>query len=364
MKTKVLEPGNRVLIYGTGNFAKKVAACALELGLQIIGFTDHRNNIDELNLDGKRYRVYEKNEVRHGNSFDVLILGIGNGYADLVQIYNDMSESIPKDCIFSPVEFSNYCGSQNLDLDCYWMQSNSNYYKNNSVEIEEMLGLFQDNESRELYLRTIKYREFGEILDLIQPDPISDHYLPGSLETPPKSLRMIDLGACRGENLEYFLDKGHTIDFGAFFEPDFSNFEFLAEKLRRLQINNSLVLPLAAWSETKLLTFDSSSDTSSHLSDVGDSYVQSVKLADFLATTEINYIKMDIEGAEYDALLGLESIIQRDRPHLAISVYHKPDDMWKIGLWLNAKFCSMYSFYLRTYCFQTFETVLYAIPNN
>ena len=56
---------------------------------------------------------------------------------------------------------------------------------------------------------------------------------------------------------------------------------------------------------------------------------------------------MDIEGAEYDALLGLESIIQRDRPHLAVSVYHKPDDMWKIGLWLHAKFGSMYSFYLR-----------------
>jgi hypothetical protein len=73
---------------------------------------------------------------------------------------------------------------------------------------------------------------------------------------------------------------------------------------------------------------------------------------------------MDIEGAEYQALLGLESIIKRDLPHLAISVYHKPDDMWKIGLWLNSKFGKQYSFHLRNYSFQTFETLLYAIPNN
>ena len=71
---------------------------------------------------------------------------------------------------------------------------------------------------------------------------------------------------------------------------------------------------------------------------------------------------MDIEGAEYEALLGLESVLLRDKPHLAISVYHKPDDMWKIGLWLKSLFGDTYNFYLRTYNFQTFDTVLYAVP--
>ena len=89
-----------------------------------------------------------------------------------------------------------------------------------------------------------------------------------------------------------------------------------------------------------------------------------MNLSDFLATTSVNYIKMDIEGAEYEALLGLESVIKRDCPHLAISVYHKPDDMWKIGLWLNSKFGKQYTFYLRVYNFQTFDTLLYAIPRN
>jgi hypothetical protein len=62
---------------------------------------------------------------------------------------------------------------------------------------------------------------------------------------------MLDLGACKGENLEFFLTRGHVVDFASFFEPDHSNFVFLAEKLRTLRIDNSLVLPLAAWDETK-----------------------------------------------------------------------------------------------------------------
>ena len=71
---------------------------------------------------------------------------------------------------------------------------------------------------------------------------------------------------------------------------------------------------------------------------------------------------MDIEGSELDALKGGEKIIKRDLPHLAISIYHKPSDLWEIGLYLFSIHGNKYKYYIRNYGHQTFDTVLYAIP--
>jgi hypothetical protein len=46
----------------------------------------------------------------------------------------------------------------------------------------------------------------------------------------------------------------------------------------------------------------------------------------------------DIEGAELYALEEATELIQRDRPILAISGYHKPDDLWEIPRFIKARF--------------------------
>lgn len=44
----------------------------------------------------------------------------------------------------------------------------------------------------------------------------------------------------------------------------------------------------------------------------------------------VDFVKMDIEGAEMDALAGAAQAIQEFRPRLAISGYHRPEDLWEI----------------------------------
>ena len=79
--------------------------------------------------------------------------------------------------------------------------------------------------------------------------------------------------------------------------------------------------------------------------------------------TDYIIVKMDIEGAELNALQGSYRIIEMFTPHLAVCVYHAPSDLWEIGLWIHENFGGRYTFHLRTYAEQTFETVLYCIPN-
>jgi hypothetical protein len=75
----------------------------------------------------------------------------------------------------------------------------------------------------------------------------------------------------------------------------------------------------------------------------------------------LTFIKMDIEGAEYDALLGAAKVIQRDRPILAICVYHTQSDIWRIPLLIH-EMLPEHLLYLRAYEGDGFQTVMYAIP--
>lgn len=87
--------------------------------------------------------------------------------------------------------------------------------------------------------------------------------------------------------------------------------------------------------------------------------IETITLDEFLRDERVTFIKMDIEGAEKDALKGAEQIIEVQKPKLAISIYHKPDDIVTIPN-LILKMRMDYKFYIRHYSLLTNETILYA----
>ena len=88
-----------------------------------------------------------------------------------------------------------------------------------------------------------------------------------------------------------------------------------------------------------------------------DDFVKEEKLP------KVDVIKMDIEGAELDALRGAEETIRTFKPRLAISVYHKPKDIVDIPLYLNDLGLG-YEFFLDHFTIYEGETVLFANPTN
>lgn len=81
----------------------------------------------------------------------------------------------------------------------------------------------------------------------------------------------------------------------------------------------------------------------------------------YFSDKKIDMIKMDIEGAETNALLGGLNVIKRDRPVLAISIYHSPEDYYTIPQ-LLMKELENYKYYIRQHATFYGATVLYAIP--
>ncbi len=87
--------------------------------------------------------------------------------------------------------------------------------------------------------------------------------------------------------------------------------------------------------------------------------IHTVRIDDYTQDATVGFIKMDIEGAECVALEGAADTIRRDRPFLAICVYHRRGDLLTI---MDAilHLAPEYRFWLRHHSSTTCETVLYA----
>ena len=79
---------------------------------------------------------------------------------------------------------------------------------------------------------------------------------------------------------------------------------------------------------------------------------------------KVAFIKMDVEGAELEALKGAEGVIARDMPVLAISAYHRQEDLITLLPYISSLHNQKehYELYLRHHGVVQAELVLYAIP--
>lgn len=84
-----------------------------------------------------------------------------------------------------------------------------------------------------------------------------------------------------------------------------------------------------------------------------DSYCENLNLGP-------DFIKMDIEGAELDAINGAASVFEKFRPKFAICIYHRYEHRWEIPLRLSA-LCPEYDFFIKK-SHPVFETVIYGCP--
>ena len=97
----------------------------------------------------------------------------------------------------------------------------------------------------------------------------------------------------------------------------------------------------------------------------GKDYIEvEVTTVDEQVKEKISFMKIDIEGAELRALHGAEKQIQKNKPKLAVSVYHKPEDFLNVWKYLK-NLVPEYRFYLRHHSQNSgTDTILYAIVKN
>ena len=92
----------------------------------------------------------------------------------------------------------------------------------------------------------------------------------------------------------------------------------------------------------------------------GKETIEAASIDQMCGLEKVTFIKMDIEGSEREALKGAERVILRDKPRLAICVYHKWEDLYEIPMMVK-RMAPEYRLYLRHHSDTAMETVLYAV---
>lgn len=222
-------------------------------------------------------------------------------------------------------------------------------YSNDSFHIQEIMGHF-------------RYHGFNsEQLIIIRQAP-EEQYFGLEFLRPVQDEIYIDAGCFDGDTVLKFYKfcNGNYKHIYAI-EPDRVNFKKAIEAINREQIERVEIQCKACWSKSDILSFSGAGTSSSHIEEGVNDYIQTITIDELLNGTRVTFIKMDIEGAELDALKGAEITIKKYRPRLAICLYHKPEDIIDIPAYLLSVIPD-YKLYIRHHNFTDFcETVLYAI---
>lgn len=170
----------------------------------------------------------------------------------------------------------------------------------------------------------------------------------------------VDCGAFDGDTIKEFrsLANNHYKKIWAF-EPDPANFLKLSNYIENTGDERIHLFQRGIYNEDAVMSFSGSLGTSSTMDTSGSESIK-VSQIDSIIKEPVTYIKMDIEGAEKEALMGARNIITKYKPKLAICIYHKVEDLWEIPL-LIKNLNKDYKIYVRNYEDRIDETICYAV---
>lgn len=202
-------------------------------------------------------------------------------------------------------------------------------------------------------------------INIYEPNPliwaiIRNQYF--DVFAPKEEEYIIDCGAFDGRTEELFFNwgGGHIKKIYAF-ELDPINKNKCLDLYKEKGLNSIVeFINKGTSNNNKKIYLDETfiGSSASRIGSSGSVEAEIVKIDDEI-TGKVTFIKMDIEGAELDALHGATKIIQTQKPRLAICLYHKQNDMYEIPLYLLS-IVKDYRFIIRHYSSNPWETVLYA----
>jgi FkbM family methyltransferase len=354
-----------VFIYGAGIQGQVYFDVFRALGLTVIGFIDAYTSKQSYN----GLPVLRAGQVREKDA--AVYISVGLISARIKTELMDLGFTRVFDFTETVLAFPDVI--QALKPHSMWYAQNPSEMLHDG-QIDRLRNLLADEQSRALLDRIARFRLDSSAENYPVPDARTQ-YFPDDVDVfgAMTRVRFVDAGAYTGDTLHSLWQacdqRGLTLEYSACFEPDPTNLTHLRDQLvelRRQGLGGRVFLyPTGVWSHAETLRFQSGRAASSRVADTSVEDADGVfclSIDETLFAAAPNFIKMDIEGAEQQALRGASQTIQTHRPVLAVSLYHRPADLWEIPL-LIEEISPGYRMYLRVYGDMLLETVLYCLPD-
>lgn len=359
---------DEIWIFGSGSYSHRVLKLFELNHISVQGFIDFEDRVSNFESNSLfKYEKLEKLKKIVEQSKCLVIIGIHNPYADVYNIKMRLLALNYEVLLSTELQHLSLKHIELLENYMFVPQVLS-YYDTPEILCDDA---FDDEYSNALYHAICQYRLHGDPTGLEKFVDPQSLYFPNLEDWFDEHVALdffIDAGAFDGDTMSAFLGKQYSIANWFAIEPNPMNFESLCEKSEAYRNRSDIhVLNNALWSsESELNIFFDELSPSSSVKEVENEKsitVKGISIDENFSLSGVGAIKMDIEGSELDALKGALMSICKLRPYLLLSVYHKKFDIEDIYNFLKSLDLN-YKFYLRSHGFQSFDTVMYCVPNN
>jgi FkbM family methyltransferase len=349
----------KVVLFGAGNLGQTALACLRSVGIEPLAFSDNNPALWGRAVNGLTVLSPSDVSKRFGDSaiFFVTIWSEGHSF---VAIREQLAELGVQNVLpvapvfwkFSNNLLPNLC--QDLPHKVY----------EDAEEVKRAAELWADGSSLSEYVRQVKWRALGDYGALGTRDT-EESYFPESIFSLSRNELFVDCGAYDGDTLRAFIRRqGSNFTHVEAFEPDPANYAKLTQCVSTLDrsLQTKITLHnLAVGASRTHARFGRSGTDGAAVTGNGEVLVEAVPLDEMFDGRHPTFLKMDIEGAEHEALAGARLTIETHYPVLAVCVYHKPDDLWRLPLFMHSLYPD-YRFFLRAHEADGWQTVCYAVP--
>jgi FkbM family methyltransferase len=358
---KILKKSREVVIYGAGNLGKKALRSLQSQGYKVKGFLDNNTSLHGKDVEGVLVSSIAEGWRLHGDAVGVVV-AIYSG-----ELQDTMSERIAPlhEAGFSRIaHFGHLAWKHPAGLLPHYSLDLPSNLIHKKVPILEGFSLFYDLTSLRHFVDHVEWRLNMDFCLLPRPVSQTIYFNKELLKENPNEF-LIDGGAFTGDTLKSFLESfGHNGFYKALsFEPDPRNFKALQKTAASLKYKNNQieVYPYALGDAVAKIQVESSGESSSRVG-FGETTISCRMIDEFAGLGRPpTFIKLDIEGYELPALRGARRTISEHKPVLALSAYHKQDDLWELPLEIF-EMQPEYDFRLVPHVSDGWDLVLYALP--
>ena len=294
-----------IVLYGMGDGADKILSRLTTLGISVSGVFVSDGFVRPKLFHGFPLMSYSDARQKFG---DIIVLtAFGSSLPDVM----DNIKRISKECELYAPDLP-VVGEGTFD---------TSYYLSRKSEFDFVRSRLADKQSEIVFDNMIEYKLTGNITPLCACEtPVSEAF--ENILRLGKDEVFVDLGAYRGDTVAEFIHYAGTYEKIYAVEPDPKTFKKLVAGVPE----SVECLNIAISKDDKGAVFDVRSGRNSHISDVGKT-VPTNSVDGILNGDRASYIKMDVEGAELDAISGAVHTIQNFAPKLNIAAYHRVGDL-------------------------------------
>ena len=321
-----------ILMYGMGNGADKILKMCESYGIEISDFFASDGFVRGHSFHGKVVLSYSQAKEKYRDF--IVLLSFASSLPDVIENIKRISSEIELYAPDVPVFGNNLF--------------NIEFFEEHREEFEKAYSLFEDEASKFVFENVINYKLSGKINYLFSCDS-DEKDIMAELVKPQNIKSYADLGAYNGDTVRSLISYTDTLEEVIAFEPDRRNFRKLCEWQKTIEKPKIFAHNLGAWSRKDVLFFDASGNRNSNLKTEGGEKLSEIEvdaLDNIVSSTPPDFIKYDVEGSEYEAILGSRQIITSYSPTLLVSAYHRSEDLYKLPILLKT-LCPSYRLYLR-----------------